>query len=174
MARYNQNKTISANSKGMIVSYGDANKHQFIGYDRQVSTSFRNVQETKRHIKPFQFSPKQKELFYQVIDGFKCFTKQEVQQMSEKQKMLISVRYTRAQRILRNWKQDVIFTELDNMLLAVFPKSPLIKKFVNVKGHVDVPKEDEITFNEIGITHEQIANKLYDCGLLPRNFYQLT
>lgn len=175
MAKYKSEKTISANSRGIVISYGDVNKHQFVGYDRsygnKVQTNHKRYQP--EFVEPYQFSPKQKDLFQKVVLGFKAYTKEEIDQMSEKKKIFVSVTYTKAQRILRNWKQDVVFTKLDDMLLAVFPNSPLVRQFVNVKGHVDVPKEDEISFDDLGINREQVANKLMEYGLLPKNFYQL-
>ena len=180
MSKNNQNKTISCNSNGIVISYGDANKHQFMNYQSQT--------KTPAHVKKIQlegtvkyqkiekpFSSKQKNLLNQVLYGFKAYSKQEIQAMSEAKKIHVTVTYTKAQRILRNWKQDITFSNLDRFLLALFPKSPVIKAMCSTTGHLDeVAKEDEISFSDLGITREAIANKLMEFGLLPQNFYQLT
>ena len=177
MARFNSEKTVSANSNGIVISYGDANKHQFMRY------------ETPSHIKKIQltgtvkyqaiemntpFSPKQKDLYSKVVYGFKAYTKEEFESMTETTKLNVSIVYTKAQRIIRNWKQDVIFSNLDKFLLSLFPNSPIIKQMSETDGHLDViSKEDEIPFKDLGIKQDQIANKLIEFGLLPKNFYQL-
>jgi hypothetical protein len=177
MSRNNQNKTISCNSNGMVISYGDVNKHQFMRYE--TPSHIKNIQlngtvKYQQIEKNTQFSPKQKDLYSKVVYGFKAYTPQEIAKMSEKTKKDVSVRYAKAQRILRNWKQDITFSNLDRFLLALFPKSPIIKQMVATTGHIDdVPKEDEISFKDLGIKQDQMANKLIEFGLLPQNFYQL-
>ena len=43
-----------------------------------------------------------------------------------------------------------------------------------ITGHSDaVAKEDEISYKDLGIKQDQIANKLIEFGLLPKNFYQI-
>ena len=171
----NQNKTISCNSNGIIISYGDANKHQYVGYNSYVSKI--QTQGTVKYQKieeEFKLNPKQKDLYSKVVYGFKAYTKEEIAKMSERAKINVTVTYTKAQRILRNWKQDVTFSNLDRFMLALFPKSPVVKAMCGTIGHIDdIPKEDEISFKELGIKQEQIVGKLIEFGLLPANFYQL-
>lgn len=171
----NQNKTISCNSNGIIISYGDANKHQYVGYNSYVSKI--QTQGTVKYQKideEFKLNPKQKDLYAKVLYGFKAYTKEEIATMSEGMKINVTVTYTKAQRILRRWKQDITFSNLDRFLLSLFPKSPVIKAMCETTGHLDeVEKEDEISFKDLGINQQAIANKLIEVGLLPLNFYQL-
>lgn len=175
----NTEKTISANSNGIVISYGDAKKHQFMRYETTPS-HIKQIQlygtvKYQKIEEPLQLTPKQKDLYSKVVYGFKAYTKEELSRMSENAKINISVVYTKAQRILRNWKQDITFSHLDNFLLSLFPNSPVIKQMCQVKGHLDdISKEDEILFKELGIKQEQIINKLMEFGLLPKNFYQLS
>ena len=175
MSKNNQNKTISCNSNGIVISYGDANKHKYVGYNSYVNkiqlegtVKYQKIEEQTK------FSPKQKDLYSKVVYGFKAYTKEEIANMSERAKINVTVTYTKAQRILRNWKQDITFSNLDRFLLALFPNSPIIKAMCNTTGHIDdVPKEDEISFKDLGINQDAIANKLIEFGLLPKNFYEL-
>ena len=42
------------------------------------------------------------------------------------------------------------------------------------KGHLDeIEKEDEISFRHLGLSDNQVADKLIEYGLLPKNFYNL-
>jgi hypothetical protein len=177
MAKNNQNKTISCNSNGIVISYGDANKHQFMNYQTPAHVKKIQLEGTVKYQKiekQTKFSPKQKDLYAKVIYGFRAYTKEEVAQMSERAKINVTVTYTKAQRILRNWKQDITFSNLDRFLLALFPKSPIVKAMCNTTGHLDeIAKEDEISFIDLGINQDAIANKLIEFGLLPQNFYQL-
>lgn len=177
MARFNQNKSVSANSNGIIVSYGDANKHQFMRYQTPSHVSKIQIEGTARyqHIEePTKFNPTQKDLFSKVVYGFKAFTKEEVEAMSERKRIDVKVRYTKARRILSKWKQDIAFSKLDKLLLFLFPKSSLIKEMSEVTGHLDdVPQEDQISFKDLQINQRQIADKLIEFGLLPQNFYSL-
>ena len=177
MARFNTEKTISANSHGIVISYRDANKHQFMRYETPSHVKQIQLQGTVKYQTlevNTQFSPKQKDLYSKVVYGFKAYTKEEIATMSEFVKMDITRTYAKAQRILRNWKQDVVFSNLDKFLLSLFPNSPIIKQMSQTNGHLDnVSKEDEISFKDLGVKQDQIANKLIEFGLLPKNFYQL-
>jgi len=176
MSKTNVNKTISCNSNGMVISYGDANKHQYIGYNSYVSkiqlegtTKYQKIEEE------FKLNPKQKDLYAKIIYGFKAYTKEEIAVMPEATKVNITRTYTKAQRILRNWKQDITFSNLDNFMLSLFPKSSIVKAMCATTGYIDdLPKEEEIPFKELGIKQQHIIGKLMEFELLPLNFYQLT
>lgn len=180
MARINLNKTVSANSNGFIISYGDANKHQFMRYgitpahvkkiQIEGTVKYQRVEEPQ----PIIFNPVQKELYSRVVHGFKAFTKEEIELMPERKRIAVKVNYTKAQRILSKWKQEIAFKKLDGFLLSLFPKSSIIKEMSEVYGQLeDIPREDQISFKDLKINQNQIANKLIEFGLLPQNFYQL-
>lgn len=175
MARNNQNKTISCNSNGIVISYGDANKHQFMKYETPAHVKKIQLEGTVKYQKiEVKFSSKQKDLLNKTLYGFNAYSRDEVRQMSEATRMDISKRYSIVQRVLNNWKQDLTFSFIDKLLLSLFPKSPVVKAMCETKGHIsDVPKEDEISFEDLGITKQAIADKLMEYGLLPQNFYQL-
>lgn len=178
MARNNQNKTVSCNSNGIVISYGDANKHQFMRYETPSHIKKIQLEGTVKYQKiqeEFKLSPKQKDLYSKVVYGFKAYTKEEVANMSERAKINVTVTYTKAQRILRNWKQDLTFSFIDKLMMSLFPKSPIVKAMCDTTGHIDdVSKEDEISFKDLGIKQEQIISKLIQFSLLPKNFYELT
>jgi len=178
MAKFNAEKAISANSKGIVISYRDVNKYQFIRYE---STSYvKNIQISGtvkyQKIQPEEnFNEKQRDLYQKTVYGFKAYSKEELNALNEKSKQQIIVNYTKVQRILNKFKQDVLYKTVDNFLLAMFPKSNIVKQFTSVSGHLKEPVlEEEFTFDELGISKFAIVNKLMEYSLLPKNFYQLT
>ena len=176
MAKFNQNKTVSCNSNGIVISYGDANKHQFMSYEKKnAHVSKIQTQGTVKYQRleeNVKFNPKQKDLYSKVVYGFKAYTQEEIAKMSEKNKIDVTVTYTKAQRILRKWKQDMVFSAVDQLLMFFFPKSPITKQMVDTKGYID-DTEDELSFKDLGVTQDKIASKLIEYGLLPKNFYNL-
>jgi len=173
----NLNKTISANSNGIVISYGDVKKHQFMRYE--TPSHVKNIQlygtvKYQQMEKTIRFTPKQNELFAKLIYGFKMFSREQINAMPEMTKIDIKVGYTKAQRILNRWKQDLTFSKLDELLVFLFPKSSIAKQMAETKGHLDeIEKEDEISFRHLGLSDNQVADKLIEYGLLPKNFYNL-
>lgn len=173
----NQNKTISCNSQGMVISYGDVNKHQFIKYENTYVKKVQLYGTVKyQKIQNDGFSPIQEKLYSQVVYGFKAFTQNEISRMSEQTVIDIKIKYTKAHRILSRWKQDLIFSNVDHFLVSLFPKSSVTKAFVNTKGYIDeneISDEEYLGFKDLGINKQGIANKLIEYSLLPQNFYEL-
>jgi len=174
----NLNKTISANSNGIVISYGDANKHQFMKYETPAHVKkiqLEGIVKYQKIEKKFKMNPKQKDVYAKTIYGFKAYTQQEISTLSEQARIDVRTNYSKVQRILRNWKQDITFSNLDRFLLALFPNSPVIKIMCLATGHIDyIPEEDEISFKDLGIKQEHIIAKLMQVELLPKNFYNLT
>jgi hypothetical protein len=172
----NSNKTVSANSKGIVISYGDVNKHMFTHYESRYSFINKiQVEGTSKyqHSETKHFTLLQQEMYNKIVYGFSAYTKEEIQQMSKTSKFNITVTYTKAHRILNRWKQELINEKIDSLLMKLFPNSPIIKQMTAVKGYDDNLTVNT-TFKDLGITREAIANKLMEYGFLPNNFYQLT
>lgn len=164
-------KSISANSKGLIVSYGDLNKIGFVKYE--VVEKIQLSGNTKYQEMVKYFTPQQKDLYQKVVYGFKAYTPEEISSMSEKTKINVTVTYTKAQRILTRWKQDILFSNVNNILALLFPKSKIVKQLIETTGYTEEDKENFISFKQLGISQEKIAEKLIEFGLLPKNFFQL-
>jgi len=160
-----------------VISYGDAKKHQYMSYETPADVrkiQLEGIVKYQKIEEEIKLTPTQKDLYSKVVYGFKAYTAEEIKNMSERKKINVTVTYTKAQRILRNWKQDIAFKKLDNFLMFLFPNSPIIKQMTGINGHLDkIEPKDEISFRDLGIKQMQIANKLIEAGLLPKNFYQL-
>jgi hypothetical protein len=171
MAKFNSEKTISANSNGMLVSYRDSNKTSFVKYEVVEKIQLSGIVRYQKMVK--HFTPQQKELYQKVVYGFKAYTPEQVASMSEKTKIDVTVTYTKAKRVLTKWKQEIIFTHVNSLLAALFPKSNLVKQMIDTNGSVEEDAESFISFKQLGIDQEKIAEKLIEFGLLPKNFFQL-
>jgi hypothetical protein len=172
--RFNQHKTVSASSKGIIISFSDANKHRFIPYECPVIEDIQLNGHTKyQQLESPVFNKIQQKLYGEAVYGLSYFSTDAVEQMSKGKKLRILAKYAKAQRILNSWKQEIVHAKVDSLFLKFFPKSPITKAFVEVKGYDRQSKECH-SFKELGLTQENVANKLIEVNLLPNNFYELT
>lgn len=171
---YNAEKTVSATTRGIIVSYTGAKKHMFIGYETPKHVKKIQWQGTKRYqnIENQSFNRVQKEIYLKAVYGFQAFSPEELATMSKTKRFKVKIVYTKANRILNRWKQEIVNEAVDTLMNSLFPKSSIANQFISVKGYDD-NIICNIPFKELGVTKMQIANKLIEYGLLPKNFYQL-
>jgi hypothetical protein len=171
----NSEKTISANSKGIVVSYGDVNKHMFTSYNRSEYVRKIQLEGTKRYqkIEVVELNPHQTDLYHKIVYGFTACTNEELNVMSTSKRMEIKKSYTIAQRIFNRWKQNVINENINSLFSKLFPSSPVTKAMVCTNGYDDTLDCSHISFRELGITRKQIIDKLIEFNLLPQNFYNL-
>ena len=172
----NQDKTVSCNSLGMVISYGDANKHQFIRYPYvkkvQLEGTVKYQKIQKENIN--SLNPTQKKIYQKLVYGFEAYTSRELNILSEQEKLNVKKTFTVVHKLLNRWKQEIMFSKLDDLLLSLFPNSPVIKAFTETTGYIDdVPEEEVVTFKELGISERQIAEKLVSMNFLPQNFFEL-
>ena len=172
---YNPNKTISANSKGIIVSFGDVNKHRFIKYESETVNQIQLYGTVKyQSIEQTGFNPIQEKLFAEAMYGLNFYTPEEIKMMPAEKKRFIIVLYTRVQKVLNMWKQEIITKQVNHFFLTLFPNSPYIK-FLTENEYYDKNLECPLTLRDLGITSEKfIAEKLVESKLLPFNFFKLT
>jgi hypothetical protein len=93
--------------------------------------------------KGMSFAPKpdfimnevQHQLYNTVLHGLAAFTSEQVKQMSQVEKSEIITTYRRAQTSINKWKQSLVNTAVDDLLLALLPKSKLVKSIVNEPPH---------------------------------------
>ena len=172
---HNPNKTVSANSKGIVVSFGDVNKHRFIKYE---STAVQQIQlygtVKYQKIEHPGFTPIQEQLYAEALYGLNFYTAQELKVMPAEKKRSVIVLYTRVQKLLNRWKQEIICKQVDSLLLAMFPNSPIVK-FLSENEYYDKDLECPMSLRDLGITSETvIAERLVQAKLLPYNFFKLT
>jgi hypothetical protein len=172
---YNPNKTISANSKGIVVSFGDVNRHKFIKYESTVVQQIQLYGTVKyQKIEQSEFNPTQEKLFAEAMYGLNFYTTEEIKTMPVEKKRHVIVLYTRVQKMLNIWKQEIIGKQVDHFFATLFPNSPFTK-FLLANEFYDKNLECPLSLRDLGVTSEKlIAEKLVESRLLPYNFFKLT
>jgi hypothetical protein len=171
----NPNKTISANSKGIIVSFGDVNRHKFIKYELETVQQIQLYGTVKyQKIVQTEFNPTQEKLFAEAMYGLNFYTAEELKKMPADKKRYVIVLYTRVQKMLNIWKQEIIGKQVDHFFATLFPNSPFTK-FLLENEFYDKNLECPLSLRDLGVTSEKlIAEKLVESRLLPYNFFKLT
>lgn len=170
---HNPHKTITANSKGIVVVFRDRNKHQYIPYDYVQEIQLQGHDKYQQHLEDPVFNKVQQRLYAQVLYGLQIYKPDELEKLSEKERNRIAATYKRVQFFLNKWKQEIVDQRCNRILSAIFPKSEIVKQICTVNGYNRAYK-DRHTFRDLGLTQELIAKKLVEGGFLPENFFQLT
>ena len=167
---YNPNKTISVNSKGLVISFTDNNKHQFVKFERK--NALRDIPTRYQEIEHPVLNDRQQKMYSEALYGLSVYSDEQIKRMPKHVVIKIIARCNSAQIILNRWKQEISNEKVDNFLIKLFPNSPVIKQMLMIKGSDDSIKND-MSFKDVDLTQEKIANKLVECGLLPQNFFNL-
>ena len=169
MQKNNPNKTVSASATGMVISFTDSNKHQFVRFDKPTKPVYRKrYQETEAPV----FNNKQQKMYLEALYGLSVYPQEMVNKMPRNVVMRIITRYEIVQKVINRWKQEIVNQRVDRLLLNLFPKSPIVKAMVDVKGYDDTIKT-RVSFKDLGVDEYRIARKLVDEKLLPQNFFNL-
>jgi hypothetical protein len=122
-----------------------------------------------------KLSPYQEHLFRRATEGFSAFTPDYLKVMHPKKKEKVKYLFSKTQKILNLWKQQLC----NNTLLALFGKSIPNLRMTAQTDMLLLPVQDEdfsssVRFSDFGIGKKDIINKLMEKGVLPKNFYELT
>lgn len=118
------------------------------------------------------FNKEQQRLYAEVIYGLTIFKPEEISKLSPKKKYEIVTTFKKSQKILNEWKQEIINVKINGFLSKMFPKSNIVNQIISINGY-DETSKCKHSFKELGLTQEMIAKKLVECGVLPNNFFQL-
>jgi hypothetical protein len=171
--RFNPHKTVSAGSKGIIISFRDANKHRFMPYENNLVEEIQQKGKTKYQVlEQPAFNKIQQQLYAETVYGLSYFSPDDVSKMSKSKKLRVLAKYAKAQRILNRWKQEIVYSKVDSIFLTLFPNSRITKLLVDTQGY-DRSNRETHSFKELGLTQQDVASKLMEVNLLPENFFQL-
>lgn len=126
----------------------------------------------------------QYKIYNVAIHGLSTYPKKELHKLPFQQKKKISIFYTKAQRVLNLWKQEIInerFHQLFTLQFNKFSHNPFNKVFSGTKicniDRINQLSDPDfivnITFDKLKITREQIIYKLIAEKVFPENFFQL-
>ena len=167
----NSDKTISANSKGITIYYGDNKKHMFTSYSYVKKIQIEGTTKYQK-LESFDFNERQEKIYSKLVYGLEAYTNQELNKLSTSLKKRIIVNYTITRKLLNRWKQEIVNEQIDSLFSTKFPKSKVARQMVSQKGYDD-SIECTISFKDLGISRKTIAIKLMEFGLLPKNFFNL-
>ena len=170
---HNPNKTITANSKGIVISCGDGSRPRYIAYKSKEVADIQHFGRVKyQPIDKPVFNRTQKKLYSEVLYGIKAYDQVELMSLSQKDVFRINSLHKRAQFFLNRWKQEIQDSRVNAFFSALFPKSSVAKAICSVKAY-NRAHTDRHSFKELGLSQEIVASKLVEAGFLPRNFFQL-
>lgn len=115
-----------------------------------------------------QFSNYQEKLYKSRLYGLGVYSKYELRNMSISDKIFIQSQHEKSKRMLRNWKLKIINSRSDMIIETLFTHSKVAKKFTSLRCN---KMEPDINFSELGLSKKEIAQKMIQTGLLPRNFF---
>lgn len=169
----NPNKTISANSKGIIISFRDVNKHKYIPYQSKTVESIQQYGKVKyQQLEQPVFNRTQQKLYSEVLYGLDSLKPAELQELTHKRKFEIMHACKRVKHYLNKLKQEIVDKEVNDILSVLFPHSAIAKHMCSVTGY-NRNYISKLSFKELGLTQQKIAEKLVEAGFLPANFFQL-
>lgn len=151
-------------------------KYQKVVYDGRMSayqkygTSFKKVQFEKD-----PFNSYQNFLYKRALFGLAVYQQEELEKMHWDKKRRIEKVHERAQKVLNLWKQEISNQWIGTILSAVFHHSSLVKELNEKFGHeLDEQYISKVDFKSLGVSKQQVVDKLIKEKILPSNFYQLT
>ncbi len=168
------NKSISVGGNRMIVTYHDTAKHFIYDLDKPDLTrdirlfgkQFKGVKAPE--IKKDFLSKEHRELFNDLVYARHKMSQKEIDSLPIVKKYRIKVLSKEVERVLTQWKTEIVSKKVDSLLLKLFPNSPIVKEFVNVQ----CDSRDNIYNNNINIhsifSEMEIAEYLSSKGLFPK------
>lgn len=119
------------------------------------------------------FNQYQNFLYKRALFGLKMYSPEEIQQMTDARKSRIVKLHRRSQKILNIYKQEAVNKITNNLFVKYFPNSPITKALVGELNFTDPEFVNKIDFKMLGISKENIINRLIQEKILPKNFYDL-
>jgi len=147
------------------------NKHMYtgnLGQQQVYGTSYKG----KRYSSYESFSNHQNLLYNRAVFGLAMYQPEEVKAMHFKKRKQIIAKHKKAQIAINILKQQVINRLSNDLLLSLFPNSPITKKLLEL-DFTDVRYINKMPFKTLRITKRQIIDKLVAENILPANFYNL-
>lgn len=101
-------------------------------------------------------------------------TSDEINELPLMRQYNIRVLGAKVERVLHNWKKDIVNTKVDSLLLKLFPRSSFVRQFVEL-GDGDKPEMDVNHINIFDLVNEfQILQYLQERHLFPTINHELS
>ena len=127
---------------------------------------------TKSFVKYEELSMTQNELYKRCLIGLEFYSPQELYFMNSAKKAKIAKRHRVVQENLNLWKQELTNRKTNTLLGELFPKASFIRALIS-DNSTSNKFINTLSFKELGITKEQVIQRLIDFRFLPANFAAL-
>jgi|LakMenEpi03Aug12_release.lakeMendotaPanAssembly.Ray.scaffolds.fasta_scaffold02505_26 hypothetical protein len=170
----NQFKTISVEANKMSVIYTDTNKHYVYKLENQTPTKelvlFGKVYKGQRALssKDDFLSPTHRRILNDILYSKHRYTDKQIKEMPLIRQYYILDVARKVEKVLYNWKKEIISTRLDNLLLKLFPHSKFMKQFVDVCKENPVGTDVSRTDIRTLVSEQEIVEYLRLKGLFPK------
>lgn len=170
--KHNPNKVASANARGIVIYPGSKKKHHWMSYDAE--SPLQKLQ-TLGHVAKYQvvekiFTPHQTTLLNEALYGLTQYPQVEITRMPLVERARITELHNRTQRVMMQWKVDIVNNTVDKLLLALFPNSRTVKSITGIDPE-GVTTCNQFTLADLGISKDMVARKLVELEILPLDFY---
>ncbi len=169
-----ENKTISVSAKSMSVIYIDTNKHFVYQIDSQSPTRDvvlfgKNLRGVKAIDAKKDFLDKHhRRILNDILYSKGRYTEDQIKKMPLIRQWYILDVSRKAERVLYNWKKEIIAKQLDATLSKMFPKSKLIQQFISMSTE-ETPGIDVSKINIRNLVSEKdIVEYLQLKGIFPK------
>ena len=117
------------------------------------------------------FNTYQNKLYKSCTYGLGAYSQKELKQMSFSERLSIIGRFLKVQEILNRWKQELVSKAVNDFLSSVFYHSKSVKRLIEKSNNYT---DDDLicyhSFKDLGISKLDIAKKLIQESILPKNF----
>lgn len=169
--KINGAKTISVSATKMSVVYTDSNK--YFTYD--VDESKNPTKEVVLFGKKVDCDPKKDylpEKYRVILDDILYskgkYTEEELKHLPLMRQYYIQDVSRRVEKALFNWKREIVNSQVDNLLLKLFPHSQLVKEFVDACKENQVGMDvSHINIHNL-VSERDIVKYLQQKGLFPK------
>lgn len=168
------NKSITVTSKKITVNYHDSAKH--FTYNIEKGDPNRDIKLFGKQFKGVKaadikkdfFNKEQREIFDDLLYAKHRMSKSEIEALPLMKQYRVKVLSREVEKTLTKWKAEVVSASVDALLLKLFPKSPIVKQFVEVQ-----PDEKDTFYPDSFNIHSmfselEIAEYLASKGLFPK------
>lgn len=110
-------------------------------------------------------------LYKKALYGLKAFDPIEVKKLDEEEKRSIAYKNKRTWAVLNEWKQVLTAQFIEATFFRLFPKAPRTSTLdILIKPVKAADFKMDLSFKDMGITEDHIADKLAKAGILPKEF----
>jgi hypothetical protein len=169
------NKVVTAIPNGICVNYTDTKKHFFIHYEKkemsnQIEKNFssKNYQDEAVNLNPTQIK-----MYRLALYGVEALSDKELKNISYREKLNIRHKHEITQKLINRWKQQITQLKVNGLLSKLFPNSKLISDISSNSDYYCDGLLNYSSFKDLGISHQNVINKMIELTCLPNNFYQL-